>query len=160
MGLMLALNLPVPDQTSVVCKDGWDSPSVGHQGACSHHGGVAWMTPHDIALAHNKWMTLWAALGGLLVWGFIENQIEKRFPLVLAPNEIIEQAIKHQREIRFQYKKRSNVALEARHIKPMKIVSMGGRNASVQICVQGYCYTRRAQRTFAIERMTDIETVE
>lgn len=24
-----------------VCKDGWPSPSIGHQGACSHHHGVA-----------------------------------------------------------------------------------------------------------------------
>jgi len=23
-----------------VCQDGWKSPSIGHQGACSHHGGV------------------------------------------------------------------------------------------------------------------------
>jgi hypothetical protein len=22
------------------CRDGWDSPSIGRQGACSHHGGV------------------------------------------------------------------------------------------------------------------------
>lgn len=24
-----------------VCRDGWHSPSIGHRGACSHHGGVA-----------------------------------------------------------------------------------------------------------------------
>lgn len=23
------------------CRDGWPSPSIGHQGACSHHGGVS-----------------------------------------------------------------------------------------------------------------------
>ncbi|MEJ8662324.1 hypothetical protein [Streptomyces sp. MS1.AVA.4] len=23
-----------------VCADGWDSPSIGRRGACSHHGGV------------------------------------------------------------------------------------------------------------------------
>lgn len=23
-----------------VCRDGWESPSIGTQGACSHHGGV------------------------------------------------------------------------------------------------------------------------
>jgi len=22
------------------CRDGWDSPSIGYRGACSHHGGV------------------------------------------------------------------------------------------------------------------------
>ncbi len=24
----------------VICEDGWHSPSIGRQGACSHHGGV------------------------------------------------------------------------------------------------------------------------
>jgi ribosomal protein L37AE/L43A len=23
------------------CRDGWNSPSIGHSGACSHHGGVS-----------------------------------------------------------------------------------------------------------------------
>ena len=31
------------------CADGWNSPSIGRQGACSHHGGVvktgAWIQP-------------------------------------------------------------------------------------------------------------------
>ena len=26
------------------CADGWDSPSIGRQGACSHHGGVVTRT--------------------------------------------------------------------------------------------------------------------
>ncbi|MFF2852674.1 hypothetical protein ACFVT5_41235 [Streptomyces sp. NPDC058001] len=25
---------------STTCRDGWDSPSIGRPGACSHHGGV------------------------------------------------------------------------------------------------------------------------
>ena len=28
---------PIPDRT---CRDGWESPSIGIIGACSHHGGV------------------------------------------------------------------------------------------------------------------------
>ena len=28
-------------QGPVRCRDGWPSPSIGRQGACSHHGGVA-----------------------------------------------------------------------------------------------------------------------
>jgi hypothetical protein len=31
-----------PDRTT--CKDDWRSPSIGTQGACSHHGGVQGMT--------------------------------------------------------------------------------------------------------------------
>ena len=42
------------------CSDGWASPSIGHRGACSHHGGVVWRMierrerylPHDAAYCH------------------------------------------------------------------------------------------------------------
>jgi hypothetical protein len=33
----------------VVCSDGWASGSIGHSGACSHHGGVSRL-PHILAL--------------------------------------------------------------------------------------------------------------
>jgi hypothetical protein len=32
------------------CADGWISPSIGRQGACSHHGGIA--TEHYFAVLH------------------------------------------------------------------------------------------------------------
>lgn len=35
--LLFALSALTP---SPVCRDGWRSPSIGIQGACSHHGGV------------------------------------------------------------------------------------------------------------------------
>ena len=37
VGLCFVLFQALPDP---VCKDGWASPSIGRQGACSHHGGV------------------------------------------------------------------------------------------------------------------------
>jgi len=159
LGLLAVLDVPVPDQTAPVCKDDWESPSVGHRGACSHHGGVQWITPHDAAVTHNKWMTLWGVLGGLAVWGLVENQIEKRFPQARDEREIIEEAIRHQRDLRFQYKKASAADFETRHIKPTKVVSIGGVNAPSQLCVQGYCYTRKEKRTFALARMKDVEMV-
>ena len=34
------------------CNDGWPSPSIGKQGACSHHGGVASsLLPFELALS-------------------------------------------------------------------------------------------------------------
>jgi hypothetical protein len=158
-GLLSVLDAPVPDQTPPVCKDEWASPSVGRQGACSHHGGVQWTTPHDAAVIHNEWMAFWSVLAGLAVWGFVENKIEKRFPQARDDREVIEEAIKHQRDLRFQYKKASATDFETRHIKPAKIVSMGGVNVSPQLCVQGYCYARKEKRTFAIARMKDVEMV-
>lgn len=29
-----------PLVSPTVCRDGWPSPSIGHRGACSHHGGI------------------------------------------------------------------------------------------------------------------------
>ena len=35
--VLMVLLVLAPERT---CKDGWKSPSIGRQGACSHHGGV------------------------------------------------------------------------------------------------------------------------
>jgi len=104
-------------------------------------------------------MTLWSVLGGLVVWGLVQEQIEEKFPRARDDREIIEDAIKHQRDLRFQYKKASAVDFETRHIRPMKIISMGGVNVPPQLCVQGYCYTRKEKRTFALAHMKDVEVV-
>ncbi|WP_326737065.1 hypothetical protein [Streptomyces sp. NBC_01022] len=32
---------PEETSTSAPCADGWESSSIGKQGACSHHGGLA-----------------------------------------------------------------------------------------------------------------------
>jgi hypothetical protein len=52
------------------CADGWRSPSIGRQGACSHHGGV-----------RQPWGFL-SFLGGLgagfSVWYFTLRFLEKR----------------------------------------------------------------------------------
>lgn len=37
--VFVILNLLIP-QPEIVCRDGWESSSIGIQGACSHHGGV------------------------------------------------------------------------------------------------------------------------
>jgi hypothetical protein len=29
------------NESTVKCKDGWETPSAGKQGACSSHGGLA-----------------------------------------------------------------------------------------------------------------------
>ncbi|KZL26269.1 hypothetical protein [Pseudovibrio sp. Ad37] len=34
------------------CRDGWNSPSIGSRGACSHHGGV---------VSHNGWI-FWTSI--------------------------------------------------------------------------------------------------
>jgi hypothetical protein len=44
LGWIVGLDLFLVGQIFVpaaVCSDGWASPSIGRQGACSHHGGVS-----------------------------------------------------------------------------------------------------------------------
>lgn len=37
IAIYIIIRILLPD---IVCVDGWGSPSIGRQGACSHHGGV------------------------------------------------------------------------------------------------------------------------
>src|SRR5438093_10276999 len=44
VGWIVGIGVFIGGQTLVpaaVCSDGWASPSIGRQGACSHHGGVS-----------------------------------------------------------------------------------------------------------------------
>jgi hypothetical protein len=64
MGIISAL-LPAPR-----CGDGWRSPSIGRQGACSHHGGV-----------HQPWGFLLfpgGIAGGFGIWYAARRFLETR----------------------------------------------------------------------------------
>lgn len=50
--------------TSRTCADGWNSPSIGKQGACSHHGGVV------TKMNEFGWTTL-AISSGILILVFL-----------------------------------------------------------------------------------------
>jgi DNA polymerase-3 subunit epsilon len=73
-------------------------------------------------------------------------------PDPIEPNqELIEQAIRQNNFIRFNYTKRNGTYTENRQIKPNEVVPYTGR-----LCVEGYCLLRNEQRTFNLFRMTDI----
>lgn len=52
-----------PLNTPTRCTDGWQSPSIGIQGACSSHGGVSHGTPWGGILAAIGGGGLWLAMG-------------------------------------------------------------------------------------------------
>lgn len=45
------------------CRDGWDSPSIGNRGACSHHGGVD---------SNGGVLFMLSAVATLVLWGRID----------------------------------------------------------------------------------------
>lgn len=67
--VMLFVTRPIVQPTT--CEDGWRSPSIGRQGACSWHGGVA-----------TNWSAILASVlnigGGVTVWGGLDRIREKR----------------------------------------------------------------------------------
>ena len=39
------VDVPIYERDNTRCRDGWHSPSIGQQGACSWHGGVGFLVP-------------------------------------------------------------------------------------------------------------------
>jgi hypothetical protein len=66
---------------STTCRDGWQSPSIGRRGACSHHGGVDRTAGEIIrALAIGAGWITWAALNG-----YAERKYREENPPVFTP---------------------------------------------------------------------------
>ena len=73
VGVMTFLTIMIVGHTMLgptVCNDGWHSPSIGTQGACSHHGGVN-RTPGTLLF--------FTSLALSLVSGFVrQGQLNKK----------------------------------------------------------------------------------
>jgi len=63
IGVFLFAMILVPE---AVCSDGWASPSIGRQGACSHHGGVSGASGFMMTV------TFWASV---LIGGYIADKL-------------------------------------------------------------------------------------
>jgi hypothetical protein len=66
------------------CNDGWMSPSIGTQGACSHHGGVN-HTPRNIVL-------IISIVGGVLASGFVGSRPTINRPRSGKPSQLGQQS--------------------------------------------------------------------
>ncbi len=72
---------------------------------------------------------------------------------------LIDRAISQGRSIEFSYKKSHEIYCTKRRIKPSQIKYLRpGR--PLTLCVVGHCYDRKAERTFLLTRMSDVEVVE
>lgn len=72
--------------------------------------------------------------------------------------ELIDNAILLNQKIEFSYKKKDDVFPTVRTIKPHRIIYLKeGWNPT--LCVVGYCFTRCADRTFLLTRMSDPKVI-
>lgn len=152
MTLVLSADIPPPE-----CSDGWQSPSIGRQGACSHHGGVNY---HDDLYFRAVGI---GALSGLLVY-VIGTLIERRVnslnvpdidPNTLGPTEVILHAIKHKLAIEFTYL-RPGSPETTRSLVPTDLSHVSQKGNYAVLYVTGLCELRQEQRTFAMSRIKDV----
>lgn len=154
-GLLDEPNLPLH------CKDQWDSASIGAQGACSHHGGVAGgedPTPW--------WKKALALAGGMLSFGLFAYLLQ----LIPTPKSdpyaawqdpvslVVRDAMKHGKDVRFVYTKDSKES-ETRNVTPLELIFLRP-GVYTSRCLVGYCHGRSAKRTFALTRISGIDPID
>ena len=138
------------------CNDGWKSPSIGRQGACSHHGGVD----------YNGEYPLIGIIAGIFLgrkaYSFF-NKEEQQIGNNVSKSKLevdIETAINTGRKIDFLYKRPQDEAYHSRTIKPTGFVEYQHKYGSnVTFCVKGICDLRKAERSFALKRMKELKIV-
>lgn len=142
------------------CRDGWDSPSIGRQGACSHHGGVK--RHGDLAF-----LALAASVGaGLLtsvkLAAIAERRRKAQFKRNLVPpapdapiDAIVLYAILSESKVEFMYKGQKDFVPTLRVVTPTALSVTHGPYGNPGVpCLIGYCHTREARRTFVVQRIS------
>lgn len=162
VGLLLLVGLLslIPPPT---CRDGWRSPSIGRQGACSHHGGVerhSGLAFMAVAVSFGAGFLVSAKLSGV-----IERRKKDRFKRSLTPpptnapaDEVIIYAILSESKIEFMYKGRKDFVPAQRIVTPTGLTTTGGRFGKAGTpCVVGYCHIRNAARIFTLDRIQGLK---
>ena len=156
--VFVALSQFLPE---VLCADGWASPSIGRQGACSHHGGVK---GNGIYVFLIIGVSIWT---GVSVSNKFSTIKHGNRPRVLDERDtfseevpVISSAIEQGRRIEFLYKKPKSTNYEIRTIKPIEFKNIphtyGSRST---LCIKGFCEKRSANRNFALKRMKDLRVI-
>ena len=162
VGILLLIGL-LPLVPAPSCRDGWDSPSIGRRGACSHHGGVE--RHGELAL-----LIVAASFGAGLfttaqLSGIVERRKKARFFASLVPpgpdaptEKIILYAILSESKIEFLYKGRNDFVPQLRIVTPTySSVTRGQYGWSGAPCIVGHCHTRNACRTFVLDRISALK---
>lgn len=144
------------------CADGWLSPSIGIQGACSHHGGV-------VGGDTMPWfMKFVGPIVGVRTFLMLSKKFKAYTVVVVGKYgaskigecaDLLEKAIVLNMCIEFQYLKKNETYPTKRTVKPYTLNYIKPEIAST-LCVEGYCYTRKANRNFLLSRMTGVKIIE
>jgi hypothetical protein len=74
--------------------------------------------------------------------------------------QTIESAISAGSDIEFLYRKPTDAAKKKRRVTPIELISMQHEHdEGMTLCLQGYCHTRKANRVFALKRMTGVKRI-
>lgn len=74
--------------------------------------------------------------------------------------QAIQEAIIQGRDVEFLYKKPADSTYKKRKIKPTRLKEYEyGSADGATLCLEGYCYSRREDRVFALKRMRDFRSV-
>lgn len=75
--------------------------------------------------------------------------------------QVIHAAINQGRLVEFLYKKPTDQNFRKRKIKPLKITEYEhSANHDATLCVEGFCYSRNAERVFALKRMKNLKQLD
>lgn len=86
----------------------------------------------------------------------INREIEINSSDIETKHKAIQTAIKKDQKIKFDYQKSTtfgNGEVSMRTIKPLKFEYIG---ISESLCIKGYCYLRKEERVFALDRITNL----
>lgn len=157
-GLLFAL-LDEPNLPSR-CADGWQSPSIGETGACSHHGGV--VPGRDPTPWWKRALPIGAGLVIFLVpaWrnGAFRRQAHDPMAAFTDPvSMVIRHAMEEGNDVRFLYTKEDQ-APQWRTVTPLELTHLHRTNHASR-CVMAYCHLRHAKRHFVLSRIEQISPV-
>jgi hypothetical protein len=156
---------------TATCVDGWKSPSIGRQGACSHHGGVKDYGRDYLLIAGGLSVAVGCYISGYLsryswatrpiLTGALQRLTRRPTPkpAFASEIEIISNAIKNGSKIEFLYKKPNDAVYTKRTCRPIELVRLSGRDGKKTLCVRGYCELREDARTFALKRMKNLRSL-
>lgn len=161
MGSSMAFSDPM----LVGCEDGWRSPSIGHRGACSHHGGVRYEDPTPL---WKKLAFFGAGLGVAFLPGVIDLRDRRRHRLCKPPpaffgyeddtSHLLQDALERKHPVRFLYRTADGRVMR-RTVRPKALIYLQ-KMGMEQRCLVGHCYLRDAERKFMLSRMTSLELVD
>lgn len=150
--LWIGLGEPRPDPR---CASGWKSPSIGEQGACSHHGGVVY--PKDPTPWWIRVLSIVA--GGATIYGSMWIG-SKLLPAPHVPSDptkaLLNKAIHTVQDVRFTYAK--DGTFRERVVMPLELIQLR-QGVEHSTCLVAYCHLRKAKRTFALSKMSGIVLV-